>query len=305
MAEKKKNKLKSHRRFRLIVQACATALSNGYISGFVHGRIFEGATKYVCVPGLNCYSCPGAVGACPIGALQATITSKQFDIALYVFGILTVFGTLMGRLVCGFLCPFGLIQDLLFKIPFIKKLRRLPGEKFLRFLRYFFLTVFVILLPMVVVDMVGIGDPWFCKYVCPAGTLEGGIPLVLLNEGLRAAVGFLYTWKLVILAAVIIMSIILFRPFCRYICPLGALYGIFNKFSFYRFTVEADKCNECGACQKACGLDIPVWKKPNSIDCIRCGDCKKVCPTGALHNVFKLDPPTSATKEAVHTSDKE
>lgn len=289
MAEKN-NKLRTHRRFRTIVQACFAAISNGYVSGFAHGRIFEGVTKYVCVPGLNCYSCPGALGACPIGSLQATLTSRQFNIALYVLGMLTVFGTLMGRMICGFLCPFGLVQELLFRIPFVKKLRSLPGERGLRFLRFFFLAVFVILLPMTVADAVGVGEPWFCKYICPAGTLEGGIPLVLLNEGLRRAVGFLYTWKLLILAVVLLLSVILFRPFCRYICPLGALYGLFHKVSFCRFKVDEAKCTKCGACQMVCGLDIPVWQKPNSIDCIRCGECKKVCPTGAITNMFELKP---------------
>ncbi len=284
----KDNKLKKQGRFRLIVQAAFAALSNGYIAGFAKGRIFQGASKYLCTPGLNCYSCPGAVLSCPIGALQATLTAKQFAVSLYAFGIITVFGTLFGRVVCGFLCPFGLLQDLLFKIPFIKKLRRLPCERLLRYIRFVILGLFVILLPMVVADAVGIGDPWFCKYICPVGTLEGGIPLVLLNEGLRSAIGFLYTWKLFILAFVIILSIILFRPFCRYICPLGAIYGLFNKISFSKFKVDENKCVKCGACQKECKLDIAVWKDPNSIDCIKCGACKAACPTGAIENEFKI-----------------
>ncbi len=284
----KDNKLKKQGRFRLIVQAAFAALSNGYIAGFAKGRIFQGASKYLCTPGLNCYSCPGAVLSCPIGALQATLTAKQFAVSLYAFGIITVFGTLFGRVVCGFLCPFGLLQDLLFKIPFIKKLRRLPCERLLRYIRFVILGLFVILLPMAVADAVGIGDPWFCKYICPAGTLEGGIPLVLLNEGLRSAIGFLYTWKLFILAFVIIFSIILFRPFCRYICPLGAIYGLFNKISFSKFKVDENKCVKCGACQKECKLDIAVWKDPNSIDCIKCGACKAACPMGAIENEFKI-----------------
>ena len=289
MAEKKKKGGRAaRRRTRLIIQACSAALSNGYIRGFATGRIFEGATKYVCVPGLNCYSCPGALGACPIGSLQAVIGSKKYHTALYVIGLISVFGVLMGRFVCGFLCPFGLIQDLLNRIPFVKKLRTLPGERFLRWFRYVVLAVFVILLPMVVADAAGVGDPWFCKYVCPAGTLEAGVPLVLLNKGLRAAVGFLYTWKLAILAVTLLASVIIYRPFCRYICPLGAIYGLFNKVSFYRFTVEKDKCTECGVCQKACGLDIPVWKRPNSVDCIRCGECRDACPTGALHMLLSV-----------------
>lgn len=276
------DKKRKRSRIRLLIQAVSAAVSNGYLRGFARGRIYTGITKSVCVPGMNCYSCPGALGACPIGALQAVLNARQFRLTLYVLGTLTVFGTLLGRAVCGFLCPFGLLQDLLYRIPFVRKLRRLPGEKFLRFARYFFLAVFVILLPMVVADAAGVGDPWFCKYVCPVGTLEGGIPLVLANRSLRAAVGFLYTWKLTILGVILLLSAVLFRPFCRYLCPLGALYGLFNRFALYRYRVDAKKCVDCGACQKACRLDIPVWKEPNSIDCIRCGACRDACPTGAI-----------------------
>ena len=269
-------------RYRLIIQAFAAALSNGYIKGFAHGEIFTGKSKYLCVPGMNCYSCPGALGSCPIGSLQATLSSREYKISLYVVGLLVIFGTVLGRLVCGFLCPFGLVQDLLFKIPFIKKIRRLPGEKALRWLRFLFLAIFVILLPLFVIDITGLGEPGFCKWICPVGTLEGGVPLVLLNSAMRGAAGFLFRWKLVILIITLLFSIIIYRPFCRYICPLGAIYGVFNKVSFYRYKIDASKCTKCGACQKICKLDIPVYEKPDSMDCIRCGDCKANCPQKAI-----------------------
>ena len=269
-------------RSRLIIQAFAAALSNCYIKGFAHGEIFTGKTKYLCVPGMNCYSCPGALGSCPIGSLQATLSSREYKFSLYVVGLLVIFGTLLGRFVCGFLCPFGLIQDLLFKIPFVKKIRKLPGEKALRWLRFLFLAIFVILLPLFVIDITGLGEPWFCKWICPVGTLEGGVPLVLLNAAMRGAAGFLFRWKLVILIITILSSIIIYRPFCRYICPLGTIYGVFNKVSFYRYKIDASKCTKCGACQKICKLDIPVYENPNSMDCIRCGDCKANCPQKAI-----------------------
>lgn len=269
-------------KIRLVTQACFAALSNGYVKGFAGGRIFEGKSKFLCVPGLNCYSCPGALASCPIGSLQATLNAREYRISLYVAGLLVVFGTILGRFVCGFLCPFGLIQDLLFKIPFVRKIRKLPGEKGLRWLRFIFLVIFVILLPMFVIDITGLGEPWFCKFICPAGTLEGGVPLVLLNSAMRGAAGFLFKWKLLILIITLLSSIVIYRPFCRYVCPLGAIYGIFNKISFYRIKIDTEKCTKCGACQKACKLDIPVWKNPDSMDCIRCGDCKSVCPQGAI-----------------------
>ena len=159
-------------KIRLVTQACFAALSNGYVKGFAGGRIFEGKSKFLCVPGLNCYSCPGALASCPIGSLQATLNAREYRISLYVAGLLVVFGTILGRFVCGFLCPFGLVQDLLFKIPFVRKIRKLPGEKGLRWLRFIFFAIFVILLPMFVIDITGLGEPWFCKFICPTGTLE-------------------------------------------------------------------------------------------------------------------------------------
>ena len=277
-----KNKFIWHNRIRLLIQASFAALSNGYVKGFARGQIFEGKTKYLCVPGMNCYSCPGALGSCPIGSLQATLNAREYRISMYVVGLLVVFGTVLGRAVCGFLCPFGLIQDLLYKIPLVKKVRCLPGERFLRYFRFVFLLVFVLLLPAFVADFTGLGEPWFCKWVCPVGTLEGGLPLVLLNSAMRGAAGFIFRWKLLILAVTLFSSIVIYRPFCRYVCPLGAIYGIFNKTSFYRFKIDSEKCTKCGACQKICKLDIPVYENPNSMDCIRCGDCKAACPHGAI-----------------------
>ena len=276
---------KIKKNIRLIVQFSFFALTNGYLKGYVQGRIYTGKIKMFCVPGLNCYSCPGALGSCPMGALQSTLGSRDYQFAFYVLGVLMLFGTLAGRFVCGFLCPFGLVQDLLYKIPFVKKLKNLPGDSFLKWFKYVLLAVFVILLPMFAVDITGQGKPWFCEYVCPAGTLFAGIPLVLMNESLRNAVGFLYTWKIAILVIVILLSVVFYRPFCKYLCPLGAFYSFFNSVALYRYEVDKDKCTSCGACQKKCGMDIPVWKKPNSIDCIRCGDCIRVCPEDAVNIV--------------------
>ena len=189
---------------------------------------------------------------------------------------------MFGRLVCGWLCPFGLVQDLLHKIPFPKKLRRLPGDRVLKWLTYFILVGFVIVLPLTILDIVGQGQPWFCEYICPSGTLFAGIPLIASNPPLRAALGWLFTWKAAILVVLLVLSVIVYRPFCRYLCPLGAIYGLFNPIALYRFHIDEDKCTKCGACQHACKLDIPVWQKPNSTECIRCDDCRRACPYGAI-----------------------
>lgn len=280
-------KLRTH--LRTIVQIVFTALTNGCAAGFAQGTIYKGTGKLVCVPGLNCYSCPGALGSCPIGALQASLTSRTNKFPAYVLGFLLLFGALFGRLVCGWLCPFGLVQDLLHKIPFPKKLRRLPGDRVLKWLTYFILVGFVIVLPLTILDIVGQGQPWFCEYICPSGTLFAGIPLIASNPPLRTALGWLFTWKAAILVVLLVLSVIVYRPFCRYLCPLGAIYGLFNPIALYRFRIDEDKCTKCGACQHACKLDIPVWQKPNSTECIRCGDCRRACP----HSAIRTENPVS------------
>lgn len=269
-------------------QAAWFALTNGYMVGFLKGKIYTGSSKSLCVPGLNCYSCPGAVGACPIGALQAVLGSGTFRFSCYVFGMLMLFGVLLGRFVCGWLCPFGLVQELLHKIPLGAKKKNLPGHRWLSWCKYVVLALFVILLPLVTAQGVVLGDPWFCKYICPSGTLSGGIPLVLLHEGMRWSIGLLFYWKMFLLLLLVFLSIRYYRPFCKYLCPLGAVYGWFNPISVYHMEVDAEKCTRCKGCQTACKMDIPVWERPNSIDCVRCGDCQRACPTGAIQSGFLL-----------------
>ena len=277
MAKKKTSKWSRHG-----FQALWALLTNSYLIGFVQGKIYKGSLKKLCVPGMNCYSCPGAVGSCPIGSLQAVIGSWNFKFAFYVAGFLVFLGALVGRFVCGWLCPFGLIQDLLHKIPFPKKLRTFRGDKLLRKLKYVILVVFVILLPMFLVDVMGQGAPYFCKLICPVGTLEGGIPLALMNKSMHSVLGWLYAWKNVLLVATILLSIIIYRPFCKYICPLGAIYSVFNPISVFKYRVDESKCVSCGACSKSCKMGVDPVQNANHPECIRCGLCKKVCPTGAI-----------------------
>lgn len=277
-------KMKSNKnplvRFRGWIQAAATLLANIHIPNLFKGKIYQGNVKTMCVPGLNCYSCPAATGACPIGAFQAVVGSSKFKFTYYITGFFILLGVLLGRFICGFLCPFGWFQDLLHKI---------PGKKFstaklkpLRYLKYVILVVFVILLPAFVTNSLGMGDPFFCKYICPQGVLEGAIPLALANSGIRAALGHLFTFKFTILALFIILSILFYRPFCKWICPLGAIYSLFNKVSFLKIQVDHEKCVGCQKCSRVCKMDVNVVDTPNHPECIRCGECMKACPTDAI-----------------------
>lgn len=199
------------------------------------------------------------------------------------------FGALMGRVVCGFLCPFGLVQDLLYKIPVFKKRKNMPGHKVLGLLRFIVLAFFVLILPEFFKKDGGFGQPWFCEFICPSGTLLGGIPLVLADASLREIIGFRFFWKIFLLIVIFIVSTKYYRPFCKYLCPLGAMYGLFNPIAFYRMEIDKDKCTNCGACSKACKMEIDVCKNPNSPECIRCGECKTACSYGAIRNKYKPD----------------
>jgi len=278
----KKGKLSFQRR----VQLLAAAVVNGYAIGFAKGKIFTGGTKAVCVPVLNCYSCPGALGACPIGSLQAVLGGSSRRFPFYVLGLLMLFGVVLGRLICGLLCPFGLVQDLLCKIPAPKL--RVPKkiDKPLRWLKYAVLLVLVVLLPAFAVTDTGVAPPYFCKYLCPAGTLEGGVPLLLANPSLRSLMGALFSWKALVLVVILAACVFIPRAFCRYLCPLGAFYSLFNRFSFYQIKLDKSKCTGCKKCEHACPMAVEVTKGCGGPECIRCGKCRDACPAGAITSGF-------------------
>lgn len=256
------------------IQAAAALLQNANFKGFFIGRVSENAAKGVCVPGLNCYSCPGAVGACPMGALQSFLGARPFRIPYYVVGLLVFFGALLGRAVCGFLCPMGWIQELLDLVPVPKK-NRFRLDKPLRKLKYLVLAA-TVTLPFFVAR-----TPFFCKYVCPSGT-TAALFLAAADKTVRGMLGSLFNWKLAVLIAVAVGSLFIFRPFCKYLCPLGALYGCFNRFALYRGSVDESTCIRCGRCAAACRMGVDPVANINSAECIRCGDCAKNCPVKAI-----------------------
>lgn len=267
---------------RKAVQLGWGLLSNAHLAGFLKGTIYQGPLKNFCVPGMNCYSCPGALGSCPIGAMQALFDGRRRKFAFSVVGYLAALGLLVGRFICGWLCLFGLIQELLYKIPVPKLKLPEKADRVLRYLKYGVLLVLVFALPFFLRNELGIGEPFFCKYLCPVGTLEGGVPLVLLREQLRGAVGFLFHWKFALMALVLLASVFIHRPFCKYLCPLGAFYALFQKVSVLRLAMDREKCISCGKCEMSCPMNVRVTRDPNSAECIRCGACVRACPAGAL-----------------------
>ncbi len=286
--DSKKSSIKRHNRFRLLMQILATMAMNGYLIGFLRGEVANLPTKAFCVPVLNCYSCPGALGSCPIGALQTLAGGVRHTVSLYVLGGLMLVGVVLGRLTCGFLCPFGMLQDLLHKIPHPKIQIPKKLDRVLRFVKYVVLIFMVILIPLWAGVQIGIAPPFFCEYVCPAGTFEAGLPLVFVNEELRSLVGTLFDWKCLVLFLVLVGSVVVSRFFCKYLCPLGAFYALFNKCSICSMSYDKSACISCGSCIRHCPMDIDIRKKPTSGECIRCGSCKAACPSHAIDMRFIL-----------------
>ncbi|HEB50275.1 MAG TPA: 4Fe-4S binding protein [Desulfobulbus sp.] len=267
-------------------QAIWLLLVNGFWGFPVTGNLYQGPLKVICSPGLNCYSCPAATTYCPIGSLQQLLLGIRFSIesgryymGAFVVGTMGIIGATAGRFICGWACPFGLYQELLHRIPS----RKFSIPPILNGLKYLFLVFFVIVLPLVLVDDFGLGKPWFCKYVCPAGTLEAGIPMVLLQPDLRTTLGWLYVNKIGLLVLFSAWSVLASRPFCRTTCPLGAFYGLFNRVSLVKIRLDRDACTSCGACHAVCPVEIRINETPGSSECINCLRClSEACRFDAL-----------------------
>ena len=263
---------------RRLIQLYSALLYNAHLKGFAEGQIYTGPLKSVCVPGLNCYSCPGAVGACPLGSLQNAVAASADRPAFYVVGLLLLFGLLLGRVICGFLCPFGLLQELLHKLP-TKKVQKSPLTRKLSRVKYALLLIFVLAIPAWFA-LRRLPLPAFCKYICPAGTLEGAVLLLLhpANGALRAMTGGLCWWKMGVLLLVLGGCVFLYRAFCRFLCPLGALYSLLSRLALLGVRVDETRCTDCGACVRACRMDI---RAVGDGECIHCGDCIDRCPARA------------------------
>lgn len=269
------------------IQSLMTFLTNGYWAFPVTRSIYQGPLKSFCAPGLNCYSCPAATLACPIGSLQQILANirfaletGQYHVGLFVVGSMGVAGGFFGRMICGWACPFGLIQELLYKIP---TPRKFDVPRPMRFIKFIILAVMVVLLPLFAIDSFGAGQTYFCKYLCPAGTLEAGIPMLFLQPELRQTVGPLFYNKLSFLIFFVIWSVLASRPFCRTACPLGAFYALFSKSKLVSLRWHEDRCTKCKACHHVCPMGVKFNESPQDTECISCLKCmNQACKYGAI-----------------------
>ncbi|HHV62361.1 MAG TPA: 4Fe-4S binding protein [Firmicutes bacterium] len=240
---------------RALWQALGFVLSNSYFFKFL---------KYIPCPALNCYACPAANFACPIGTLQHFAVIRR--IPLFTLGILGAVGSLFGRGACGWICPVGGLQELLYKAP----VRKIHVSNRFSFLRFIVLAVLVFIIPFFTLE------PWFSK-LCFVGTLEAGIPLALGDQRIRALIGPFFWLKIGITAALMGLMLFMKRPFCRFICPLGAIYSPFNRVAPGFVTARTDLCTGCGECTRTCPMDLDVPREVNGLNCIRCRRCVGLC----------------------------
>lgn len=187
---------------------------------------------------------------------------------------------MLGRFICGFICLFGWFQELLHRI--LTKKFSTKKLKALHYIKHSVLAIAVVTLPIFITNNAGIGSPYFYKYLCPQGILEDGIPLSLVDSSIRATLEALFIWKLGILIAVIIFSVLFYRPFCKWLCPLGAFYTLFNTISLLDYNVDKHKCVACRKCNRTYKIDVDITKNTSHTECIHCGEYIKVCPTKAI-----------------------
>jgi len=232
----------------------------------------------MCSPVFHCYACPLATFACPIGIIA------QFS-ALHVFpfiaiGLLVATGAMFGSLICGWVCPFGYLQDLAAKVPTPK----FDLPKFTGYFRYVMLIGAVLAIPY----FFGEGHPLFVCRICPAGALESAVP-TMAGQAIR---GEKVIWpnalKLTILIVFLIAIFFIKRPWCRILCPLGAIFSLFNRASAFFLRFDAESCTHCERCHKLCEYGIEPEKTPNDLRCIRCLECTQCSPDAlTLGSVFE------------------
>jgi polyferredoxin len=248
---------------RKIAQIAALAISN---LGFL--RILK--TGFVC-PFLYCHGCPFAIFGCPIGMLQQFMIDGQFP--LFTIGSLGVYGMLFGRAFCGWACPFGTLHDLL----------SYSNMKSIRTRNYWYVKYIILFLTLglawVALDTI------FCKF-CPSGSLFAAIPFRLIYPEV-AEFGLYFYIHMFTLVLTIVLALLISRFWCRYLCPLGAIAGAFNKVGILTVAWDEAKCKKCRNCLDVCVMGITEMEEVgSSTDCILCGRCVEACPEKALS--FKI-----------------
>ena len=230
------------------------------------------------VPFMYCHGCPLAAFACPIGAIQNFLGMRK--VPFLVLGILALAFLFLGRATCGWLCPFGALQDLLASLT-VKRTGRRPlrhqGPGWTRYLKF-------LILGATLATSYALAGPTFCWF-CPIGALFAGIPYAIMYSAY--GLGLAFYVHMAILALVLLAALKVPRFWCRYLCPLGAISGLFNKVSVATAQLDLPKCVECHMCLAECPMGLSSLDQiGSSVECILCGRCSEACPVGAVKLVL-------------------
>lgn len=229
---------------------------------------------------MNCQSCELATGACPLGTFQMSMLNKEIPFAL--IGQLILTGLIGGRWVCGWLCPYGFLMDIFDKLPG----KRIKLHLNFTYIKYVFLAILVIS-SIAYMFKEESEILLYCSYFCPVGFYYGVLEYAL-TTGLESVleqmpfIHFMLVYHFLMGLMVIIGSIKLGgRFFCKYACPLGAVYGLFAKISVFKIELNNNKCVNCGKCEKVCPMDISILDESlrSRSCCISCTRCVKACPS--------------------------
>lgn len=245
-------------RLRRISQSCG--LIFGLFGAFGIGM------KHIIFPGLHCHACPFSVTICPIGLLQhKTIFGV---IPYFLLGMIGAYGLFAGRAFCGWFCPFGTVNDLL-------------ARRKVRINRALACSKYIILL-LVAAGAWYYADTLFCR-VCPAAFLSASLPYFFMG---MVPVGRLFLFRMVVLGGVIIGMVFVARLWCRYLCPMGAVFSVFNRISLFHFSLNKQRCTACEVCKDSCVMGLSPQKEIDCADCIKCGVCVDHCPRNAIKLKF-------------------
>jgi ferredoxin len=220
---------------------------------------------------------PAGIDAfCPFGALESAYTFiaskgmiQRIELSSFIlFGAMILTLVLFRRIFCGHICPLGFLQEIFGKIGslFVKKPVDLPSviDKPARYLKYLVLVFFIVWTWIAGTLVMRPYDPW--------------VAYAHIFEGFEAITIFPVAFA--ILFVTLISSLFVSRPFCKYLCPLGAFLGIVNRIGLFRVARNESSCINCLACDTVCPTNIKVSESHhvNSSECINCHECVNVCP---------------------------
>lgn len=190
----------------------------------------------------------------------AKVIAFLFFIALAVIG---------NKLICGWACPFGALEELIYSLPIFKKIkkRKLPFALTNSIRAGLFVVMLLFLFGIV-------------------GGRKGMVIYHYLNPFNLFNLDFETLSILLTVIVALLASFVVYRPFCQFICPFGFLSWIAERFSLVRVRIDKETCTQCGACIQACPLTAAkgiVYGKTFSADCFSCARCLNVCAFDAIH----------------------